>query len=130
MSEVKVHYPRPPLSDGSPSTRSDIEPPVVISRDRIQIGDVSLPGLWILDHAVKVRPGYAELTRSGRTRVEPATVTVTFLVGEIDIDQDAIDHVQLQQRLAHAIDIALSEPNDGELRSSVERPSGAVSGLD
>jgi hypothetical protein len=63
-----------PMSD-EPTRAGDLIKPARITRNRIHIGDIELPGA-ILDESVYVKPG-------GGSRIN--TLTVTFLVADIEI---------------------------------------------
>ncbi|WP_099024334.1 hypothetical protein [Mycolicibacterium palauense] len=108
--DVKVTYPSPGKvgcvgETAGREAAEGFEPPVTIGVDHIKIGDVVLPGHWIARDGVVVSPGFAELTRYGGGLRESSRVTVTFLVGDIDVEAAAVGYVALRQRMAHAISI-------------------------
>lgn len=104
----KVLYPNPgPQTETADDT---YEPDVSIAHDHIKIGDVVLPGAWIERSSVVVQPGHTELFLDGRSVREGSRVTLTFLVGDIHVDEEAFDEVQLQRRLGFTVPGELSQP--------------------
>lgn len=106
---VQVLFPSPSKVDGSGEPIAvDVEPTMTIAPDHVKIGDVVLPGIWIERGGVVVRPGIVEVSTddySGGSREirEGATVTITFLVGDIVLDEAATEHVILHQRMDFAL---------------------------
>jgi len=82
---MSAHYPaRPDYTDAD--READILPPVTIDGDsnHVTIGDVTLPGRWIEHGGISVHPGGDD---------DINTLTVTFLVGAIDVTDSALAQV-------------------------------------
>lgn len=104
--ELKVLYPAPgkvaPVA-AEPTADADVEPTLIIAPDHIQIGDVVLPGRYIDRRGIVIHPGSATLATDGSSSREGARVSVTFLVGDIHVDEFAAEDVMLHQRLDFAL---------------------------
>lgn len=133
---VQVLFPAPGKVDGPGEPIAvDVEPKMTIAPDHVKIGDVVLPGIWIERGGVIVRPGIVEVSTddySGGSREirEGATVTITFLVGDIVLDEAATEHVILHQRMDFALGLERpltpidgADADSGVLDASLDDPS-------
>ena len=84
---MSAHYP----SDRTTAERErGILPSVKIGGQRVTIDEITLPGIWIARDSVGIHAG-------GRDNIN--RLTITFLVGEIDVTDDAIDQVKVNESI-------------------------------
>lgn len=84
---MSAHYPaRPDCTDAD--RVANMLPPVNIDGDanQVTIGDVALPGQWIQQGCIAIHPG-------GDDGIN--TLTVSFLVGSIDVTDSALTQVSV-----------------------------------
>ncbi len=82
---MTAHYPAMP--DETFNDDNGMCPPVQIYTDHIVIGGTRIDGMWIEENGVTVHPGLGtDINR----------VTVTFLVGKIDVDDASLKHVKVK----------------------------------
>lgn len=61
-------------------------PPVTVNHNQVTIGEVTLPGSWIQHRGVQVTVGDQDNIN---------TVTVTFMVGSINVEDQCLPYVEL-----------------------------------
>lgn len=99
---MSAHYPARP--DYTAADREqDILPPVEIDGDdnTITIGDVTLLGTWIQANGVSLQPGGDDAVN---------TLTVTFIVGDVDITDSALAQVTVGGNEAGRRGVQLTGP--------------------
>lgn len=76
-----------PDYDAADYNERGILPPVTIAPDGVTIGDAHLSANWIEARGIHIKPG-------GNDSIN--TVTVTFLVGAIDVADASLPHVNVK----------------------------------
>jgi hypothetical protein len=83
---MTAHYPPKPDDTFTPDADLDILPTVSIASTGVTIGGVTLPASWLEAHGVRVGVGDDSNLN---------TVTLTFLVSTIDIEDQSLPHVDV-----------------------------------
>lgn len=81
---MTAHY--PPMPDETFNDDNGMCPPVQIHADHIVIGDKRIDGMWIEQGGVTVHPG---------SEHDINRVTVTFIVGKIDVDDESLPYIKV-----------------------------------
>lgn len=78
-----------PDYDAADYNERGILPPVTIAPEGVTIGDAHPSANWIEARGIHIQPG-------GNDSINTVTVTVTFLVGAIDVADDSLPHVNVK----------------------------------